>query len=55
MMRGVHDMKVSGKKVIPRVVNPGGLFNRDGGGQSEAVRSGNWLRTNWLVQAEADS
>jgi hypothetical protein len=41
--------------VIPKVVKPGGIFNGDGGGQSEAVRSGNWLRTNRLVQAQADS
>lgn len=29
----------------PKVVSPGGIFNVDGGGQSEAVRSGNWLET----------
>jgi hypothetical protein len=40
--------------VIPKVVRPGGIFNGDGGGQSEAVlRSGDWLRTNWLVQADS--
>jgi hypothetical protein len=36
--------------VVPKVVSP---FNVDGGGQSEAVRSGDWLSTNWLVQADS--
>jgi hypothetical protein len=39
--------------VIPKVDSPGGIFNVVGGGESEAVRSGNWLRTNWLVQADS--
>lgn len=39
--------------MIPKVVSPGGIFNGDGGGQSEAVRFGDWLRTNWLVEADS--
>lgn len=39
--------------MIPKVVSPGGIFNVVGGGVSEAVRSGDWLRTNWLVQADS--
>ena len=37
----------------PKVVSPGGIFNGTGEERVRLYYSGDWLRTNWLVQADS--